>query len=164
MSIELRHEFETVLIDEYWLLDNSQFEDWLDLMSDDIRYWAPVRENLDRGEENFFQPDLLTHFDENKTEMGLRVARLRTGSAHAEEPPSRRRHFVSNIKILEAPDTNKIKVASNFIIFRSRPGHEEHLFVGSRRDQWVRSNNDWRLQERLIIFDHDIIENITVFV
>ncbi len=164
MSVKLRHEFETLLIDEYWLLDNSYFEDWLDLMSDEIRYWAPVRENLDRNEEDFFQPDLLTHFDENKTEMGLRVARLRTGSAHAEEPPSRQRHFVSNIKILDASEANLIKVASNFIVFRSRPGHEEHLFIGSRQDHWLRLDNSWRLQERLIIFDHDIIENITVFV
>lgn len=164
MSIELRHEFENVLIDEYWLLDNSQFEDWLDLMAEDIRYWAPVRENLNRDEEDFYQADLLTHFDEDKATMGLRVARLRTGFAHAEEPPSRLRHFVSNIRILDATDANAVKVASNFMIFRSRPGHEEHLFVGTRRDQWVRQSDDWRLQERLIIFDHDIIENITVFV
>ena len=164
VNIELRHEFESVLIEEYWLLDNSQFEDWLDLLANDVRYWAPVRENLTRGEEDFTRADLLTHFDEDKVTMGLRVARLGTGFAHAEEPPSRTRHFISNIRILDATDVNAVKVGSNFIVFRSRPGHEEHLFVGTRRDTWVRQAKAWRLQERLIIFDHDIIENITVFV
>ena len=164
VSSELRHEFESVLIDEYWLLDDNQLEGWLGLMTDDIRYWAPVRENLSLSEEDFYQPDLLTHFDEDRITMGLRVARLGTGFAHAEEPPSRLRHFVSNVRILAADDANNVKVASNFIIFRSRPGYEEHLFVGSRRDQWVRKDDNWRLQERMIIFDHDIIENITVLV
>ena len=54
---QLRLEIESLLIDEYWLLDNGRFEDWLELMSDDIRYWAPVRENLGRDEEDFTQPD-----------------------------------------------------------------------------------------------------------
>lgn len=164
MKHALRQEFEALLIDEYWLLDQDRFEDWLELMTDDVRYRAPVRENLARGEEIFERPHLLTHFDETRITMGLRVARLRTGSAHAEEPPSRIRHFVSNIKILEAPSAERVNVTSNFIVFRSRPGHEEHLFVGSRRDWWVRTDADWRLQDRLILFDHDIIENITVFI
>lgn len=164
MNVDLRHEFESLLIDEYWLLDNDQFEDWLALMTDDIRYWGPVRQDLDRGEENFHQAHLLTHFDEDRVTMGLRVARLRTGSAHAEEPPSRIRHFVSNVKIIETPTPDKVLVASNFIVFRSRSGREENFFVGTRRDWWVRQSAGWRLQERMIIFDHDIIENITVFI
>ncbi len=163
MTAALRHEFEALLIDEYWLLDNDQFEDWLALMADDIRYWGPVREDLARGEEDFRRPHLLTHFDEDRGTMGLRVARLRTGSAHAEEPPSRVRHFVSNVKILDATDPARIRVASNFIVFRSRSGREETLFVGARRDWWVKQAAGWRLTERMIIFDHDIIDNITAF-
>ena len=162
--MSIRHEFESVLIDEYWLLDNSQLEDWLALMTDDIRYWGPVRENLDRNEEDFNRAHLLTHFDEDRSTLGLRVARLRTGSAHAEEPPSRTRHFVTNVKILEVPTPDRVGVASNFIVFRSRSGREEHFFVGSRRDWWVRKDDGWRLRERMIVFDHDIIENITVFI
>lgn len=163
MSLALRHEFESLLIDEYWLLDNDQFEDWLALMTDDIRYWGPVRQDLDRGEEDFDRPHLLTHFDEDRVTMGLRVARLRTGSAHAEEPPSRVRHFVSNVRILATPTPRETRVASNFMVFRSRSGREEYCFVGSRRDRWVMDDGNWRLRERMILFDHDLIDNITVF-
>ena len=164
MSSTLRHEFESLLIDEYWLLDESRFEDWLALMADDIRYWGPVRQDLDRGEEDFTRLHLLTHFDEDRMTMGLRVARLRTGSAHAEEPPSRVRHFVSNVKILDVPNDDGVQVASNFMVFRSRSGREESLFVGTRRDWWRRTADGWRLRERMIVFDHDLIDNITVFV
>jgi 3-phenylpropionate/cinnamic acid dioxygenase small subunit len=164
MTSTLRHEFEALLIDEYWLLDNDKFEDWLVLMADDIRYWGPVREDLARGEEDFQRPHLLTHFDEDRGTMSLRIARLRTGSAHAEEPPSRVRHVVSNVKILDATDPARVRVASNFIVFRSRSGREETFFVGTRRDWWVKHEADWRLTERMIIFDHDIIDNITVFI
>lgn len=96
--------------------------------------------------------------------MELRVARLRKGSAHAEEPPSRIRHFVSNVRILEVDGADRVRVASNFMVFRSRSGREETLFVGARRDWWRRGRAGWRLQERMIIFDHDLIDNITVFV
>ena len=97
----LRLEFEHFLIEEAWLLDHDQFEEWLDLFDENTRYWAPVRENLDRGDEAMDLPHLLTHFDDNKMTLNFRVKRLRTGNAHAEEPPSRTRHFVSNVRILD---------------------------------------------------------------
>jgi 3-phenylpropionate/cinnamic acid dioxygenase small subunit len=164
MSSELRLELEEVLIHEYWLLDNNQLEQWLALICEDVRYWAPVRENLTLDEECLEQTGLLTHFDEDKVTLGLRVARLRTGSAHAEEPPSRTRHFVSNVKVLEAVSSLEVVVDSNFSVFRSRPGLEEHWFVGGRTDCWLKEKNQWLLKNRFIRFDHDVIENITVFV
>lgn len=164
MSEARRREFERLLIDEYWLLDADRLEDWLALMAEDIRYWAPVREDLNRGEEDFSRAHLLTHFDEDRTTLGLRVARLRTGSAHAEEPPSRLRHFVSNVKMLDTRAGDEVQVASNFMVFRSRSGRDDSLFVGTRRDWWRATDAGWRLVERLTIFDHDLIDNITIFV
>jgi 3-phenylpropionate/cinnamic acid dioxygenase small subunit len=45
----LRHEFEELLYHEAWLLDNDKLEEWLALFSDTMRYWAPVRGNLEGG-------------------------------------------------------------------------------------------------------------------
>jgi 3-phenylpropionate/cinnamic acid dioxygenase small subunit len=53
-------------------------------------------------------------------------------------------------------------VTSNFIVFKSRRGREESLFVGCREDRWHRIDGTWKLEERLIVLDHDVIENITV--
>jgi 3-phenylpropionate/cinnamic acid dioxygenase small subunit len=105
---------------------------------------------------------MLAHFDEDKESLTLRVQRIRTGAAHADEPPARVRHMVSNVRVLDG-NNEAATVASNFIVFKSRRGREEVLFVGCREDHWRRTDGAWKLEERLIVLDHDVIENITVF-
>jgi len=59
-------------------------------------------------------------------------------------------------------DDEAATVTSNFIAFKNRRGREECLFVGCREDRWRRIDGAWKLEERLIILDHDVTENITV--
>ena len=160
-TADLRREFEELLYYEAWLLDHDRLEEWLGLFADNVGYWAPVRANLERGKEDFSREHLLAHFDEDKAGLTMRVQRVRTGMAHADEPPARVRHFVSNVRVLEVND-NSAKVASNFMVFKSRRGREEYLFVGCREDRWRQIDGAWKIEERLIILDHDVIENITV--
>lgn len=160
-AANLRQEFEELLYYEAWLLDHDRLEEWLELFADNVRYWAPVRTNQVRGKEDLQRPQLLAHFDDDKTGLAMRVQRIRTGAAHADEPPSRVRHFVSNVRVLVAEE-DRTHVTSNFIMFKSRRGREETLFVGCREDHWRRANGKWRIEERLIILDHDVLENVTV--
>ncbi len=160
-AANLRQEFEELLYYEAWLLDHDRLEEWLELFADNVRYWAPVRTNQVRGKEDLQRPQLLAHFDDDKTGLAMRVQRIRTGAAHADEPPSRVRHFVSNVRVLVAEE-DRTHVTSNFIVFKSRRGREETLFVGCREDHWRRANGKWRIEERLIILDHDVLENVTV--
>lgn len=160
-TANLRQEFEELLYYEAWLLDHDRLEEWLELFADNVRYWAPVRANQVRGKEDLQRPQLLAHFDDDKTGLAMRVQRIRTGAAHADEPPSRVRHFVSNVRVLVAEE-DRTHVTSNFIVFKSRRGREETLFVGCREDHWRRANGKWRIEERLIILDHDVLENVTV--
>lgn len=162
MSVsDLRHEFEDLLYYEAWLLDHDRLEEWLSLFADTIRYWAPVRTNQMRGKEDLHRTNLVAHFDDDKIALSMRVQRVRTGAAHADEPPSRVRHFVSNVQVLTAED-NQAQVTSNFIVFKSRRGRDEMLFVGCREDRWRRIDGAWKLEERFIILDHDVIGNLTV--
>lgn len=158
---DLRHEFEDLLYYEAWLLDHDRLEEWLELFAENVRYWAPVRTNQPRGREDLYRQQQLAHFDDDKTGLATRVQRIRTGVAHADEPPSRVRHFISNVRVLEA-DSQSAKTTSNFMVFKSRRGREETLFVGCREDQWRRIEGAWKLEERLIILDHDVLENVTV--
>jgi 3-phenylpropionate/cinnamic acid dioxygenase small subunit len=159
---ELRLQFEEVLYHEAWLLDHDRLEEWLALCAEQIRYWAPIRTNTVRGSEEWSRPLQLMHFDEDKASLTMRVQRIRTGAAHADEPPARVRHFVSNVQILDASD-EVAQVASNFIVFKSRRGRDEALFVGCREDRWRQIDGAWKLAERLIVLDHDVIGNVTVF-
>jgi 3-phenylpropionate/cinnamic acid dioxygenase small subunit len=160
--VGLRQQFEDLLYREAWLLDHDRLEEWLDLLSEAIHYWAPVRADMNRGKEDFSPPLRLAFFDDNKDGLRLRVARIRTGAAHADEPPSRVRHLISNVQVLETPDTDTAKVASNFLVFKSRRNREENLFVGCREDIWRRDGGPWKLEERMILLDHNVIDNITV--
>jgi 3-phenylpropionate/cinnamic acid dioxygenase small subunit len=160
--VALRQQFEDLLYREAWLLDQDRLEEWLDLLSENIHYWAPVRADMNRGKEDFSPPLRLAFFDDNKDGLRLRVARIRTGAAHADEPPSRVRHLITNVQVMEAPDTETTQVASNFLVFKSRRNREENLFVGCREDTWRLDGGAWKLDERMILLDHNVIENITV--
>lgn len=157
----LRHEFEDLLYHEAWLLDHDRLEEWLTLCAEQIRYWAPIRSNVVRGSEDWSTTHGLAHFDEDKTSLTMRVRRVRTGAAHADEPPARVRRLVSNVRVTKGNE-ELANVTSNFIVFKSRPGRDESLFVGCREDRWRRFDGTWKLEERLIVLDHDVTENITV--
>jgi len=160
--VGLRQQFEDLLYREAWLLDQDRLEEWLELLSENIHYWAPVRADMNRGKEDFSPRLRLAFFDDNKDGLRLRVARIRTGAAHADEPPSRVRHLITNVQVMEAPDAETAKVASNFLVFKSRRNREENLFVGCREDTWRLDSDAWKLDERMILLDHNVIENITV--
>ena len=113
MRGELLREIEQFLYREARLLDERRFGEWLDLFTDDVRYWMPVRSTRyprrskaivvldpDRHEEEELAKDgELGIFDESKETLCRRVARLDTGMAWAEDPPSRTRHLVSNVEV-----------------------------------------------------------------
>ncbi|MEC8372558.1 MAG: aromatic-ring-hydroxylating dioxygenase subunit beta, partial [Pseudomonadota bacterium] len=46
----LRHQVEQFYNAEAELLDSRQFNAWLDLLTDDVRYWMPVTINKEYGE------------------------------------------------------------------------------------------------------------------
>jgi len=71
------------------------------------------------------------------------------------------RHLVSNVRVLDG-NNQVATVTSNFIVFKSRRGREESLFVGCREDRWRRLDGTWKLEERLVVLDHDVTRNITV--
>jgi 3-phenylpropionate/trans-cinnamate dioxygenase beta subunit len=158
----LRLELENVLFHEAALLDEERFEEWLQLLADNVHYWAPVRTARERGLENPLDPSRWAFFDETREDLKRRVARIQTGVTLTEEPPARMRHNISNVRIL-ATDSDLVNVASNFFVFRSQTDRERLFFVGSREDRWRRTSSGWRLEERRVTLDHQSVETITVF-
>jgi 3-phenylpropionate/cinnamic acid dioxygenase small subunit len=160
---EMRAQFEAeqFLYREAKLLDERRFEEWLDLLTDDIRYWMPVRSSEGAGEAEGLR---LSYLEDNKQTLTLRVKRLGTGFAHAEDPPSRTRHLVSNIVVEEFTDT-ELKVSANFIVFRGRLETEEEFFVGRREDVLRKVDGQWKLAARKILLDHNVIgaKNLSIF-
>src|SRR5260370_27459660 len=97
---DLIREVEQFLYREARLLDARRFHDWLELFTDDVRYWMTGRSNrypksskaitiLDPDryvEDDLSQDDELALLDETKETLVARVARPDTGIAWAEDP------------------------------------------------------------------------------
>jgi 3-phenylpropionate/cinnamic acid dioxygenase small subunit len=155
---EITHRFERLLFTEARLLDQTRYEEWLAMLSDRVRYRAPVRSNLD--EEDLAAPRLLTLFDDKKSDLVTRVKRIRTEHAHAEQPPSRVRRLVSNVFVVEANE-DSARISSSFLVTVSRWDQPAKVFSGSREDRWDVEDGAWKLAERTIVFDLSTTQNVS---
>ena len=163
----VKDEVEEFLYQEAELLDERRFEEWLDLFTEDVRYWMPMRRNVpaDEPEREFTREGAdVNWFDEGKDTLTRRVQQIRTGVHWAEQPPSRTCHMVSNVQILESrPD--ELAVKSRFLLYRNRVETETDFLVGKREDLLRRVDGHWRIARRKIILDQSVLlaKNLTVF-
>jgi 3-phenylpropionate/cinnamic acid dioxygenase small subunit len=168
----LKEEVEALLYREAELLDDRRFEDWLDLFTEDVRYWMPMRRNVPAEEpaREFTREGVdVNWFDEGKDTLSRRVKQIRTGVHWAEQPPSRICHMVSNVQLLGAPSDDaspaEVTVKSRFLIYRNRVETETDLLVGKREDRLRRVDGAWRIARRKIILDQSVllVKNLTFF-
>ncbi len=157
-AVLLQHEVEQFYYAEAALLDERRFTEWLDLLTSDIHYWMPIRRtvmNADLDQE-FTKPGAMAFFDDDKTMLEARVKKLATGYAWSEDPPSRTRHMVNNVRIL-AVDGDELTVESNFHLYRTRLESEEDGWLGRRRDRLRRVDGALRIAERHVFLDQTLI-------
>lgn len=154
-DILLQHEIEQFLYEEAALLDDRRFHEWLELLADDLEYWMPVRTTRARGDEarEFSKPGETAFFDDTKQTMELRIGKLDTGFSWSEDPPSRTRHLVNNVRILQKISESEFQVGCNFIVYRSRLAREQDLWVGRREDTVRKVAGAWKLAKRHIFLD-----------
>jgi phthalate 3,4-dioxygenase subunit beta len=156
------HQF---LVDEAYLLDAQRYEDWLDTMTDDVRYLMPVRVTTARG-AGFDTSPGMAHFDEDKYSLSQRAARFATEHAWTEDPPSRLRHFVTNVRTFAGDDETHVLVESAELLFRSRGDVNESALVSCGREDRLRWCDDcWKLARRTIFVDESVLrmQNLAVF-
>ena len=104
VDVALQHSIEQFLYREVRLLSERRYEEWLELFTDDARYWMPARETVDGQPDAVAADGEMAFFDDDKTFLARRIERLRSSLAHAEQPPSRMRYFVSNVEVGERDD------------------------------------------------------------
>jgi phthalate 3,4-dioxygenase beta subunit len=156
------HQF---LIDEAYLLDAQQYRDWLDLLTEDIHYLMPVRVTTALG-AGFDTSPGMAHFDENKYSLSRRVARFLTEHAWTEDPPSRLRHFITNVRTFASEDDDHLIVESAELLFRSRGDVNEAALISCGREDLLRRDDErWKLARRTILIDESVIhmQNLAVF-
>jgi 3-phenylpropionate/cinnamic acid dioxygenase small subunit len=138
------------------LLDCNRFSDWLALFADDIHYIMPVRTTQFLSSGAGFQE--VAFFDDNLQSLRTRVRRLETDSAWAETPPSRTRHFVSNVLAAPGNGDGEYAITLNFIVSRSRGDQGYQFFTGRREDRLRReASGQLRIARRRILIDQTVI-------
>ena len=154
----LTFEVEEFLFREAALLDDRRLEEWLELLTDDIHYWMPIRRTTTAREvaNEFTKPGEMAFFDDDREMLGMRVKRLSVGRAWAEDPPSRTRHIISNVRILKLQG-EEIQVAANFQLYRTRLNSEEDSWIGRREDLLRRVDGQLKLARRHLFLEQTVI-------
>lgn len=114
---------EQFLFHEADLIDRRDYEAWLDLYTDDCRYWVPLEE--DQGDP---KTTVSLVYDDRKL-LETRVRRLGHPRIHAQAPHSRTLHVIGNIIVAPTLQDGKISVRSNQIVTEFRQ-NQTRIFAG----------------------------------
>jgi len=160
--LELMHFY----IHEAWLLDERRLKEWLDLFTDDVLYFIPRRKNVLRREAHREVTPLgdLALIEDDRRYLEMRVARLDTGMAWGEDPPSRTRHLIGNLTA-EPLSGGEVKAKTAFLVYRSHLETDHQLLAGSREDLLRKVGGAWKIAKRTILLDANVLldKNLSVF-
>lgn len=157
MSIA-RERVEQFLYHEARLMDENRYDEWLALWSDPALYWVPSnRDEVDPRRE-------VSLIYDDRVRLQLRIARLKSGFAHAQEPKSRMRRLISNIELVETDDREVI-AESNFMLAELRRGQQD-LFAGRSIHRLRPHDDSFRMVSKkvLLINNDEPIDNLTFLI
>ena len=153
-------------VNEAWLLDDRRFKEWLDLFTDDVLYFMPRRKNVPRRESHREVTALgdLALVEDDRRYLEMRVARLDTGMAWGEDPPSRTRHLIGNLVAVPSAG-GEVKARTAFLVYRSHLETDHQILSGSREDLPRRVNGAWKVARRTILLDANVLldKNLSIF-
>ena len=142
---------------EAQLLDDGDFQQWLELLADDVKYHMPIRLTRERGESPDFSLGNQSFLDDRAT-LELRIRRLDTDFAWAEDPPSRTRRFVTNVRVEDGESDDELRVRSYLLLYRNRGDESAADLLSAERQDVLRSvDGRWLLRARLIRLDQGTV-------
>lgn len=153
------------LYDEAATLDERRFDDWVAMLAEDLIYQAPIRITRTGPHKDRDVMRTMFHFDEDHNSILMRTGRLQK-SAWAEDPPSRCRRFVTNVRVAECDQAGEYEVVSYLYLERSRGDNPENeTATAERRDVWREVDGEYKLARREIIVDQSVLgmSNFAVF-
>ncbi|MBF6247347.1 benzene 1,2-dioxygenase, partial [Nocardia elegans] len=127
-KVLLQHRVEQFLYHEALLLDRWRWSSWLELFTEDVLYWMPVRKNRlrrQRDQDEVPEGIEMAHFYDDFESLRMRVNQMHSGTHWAEDPPSRCRHLVTNVIVTPRTDDGarsaaELDVSCNFVLYRNR--------------------------------------------
>jgi benzoate/toluate 1,2-dioxygenase subunit beta len=133
----LVHEIEQLLFHEAQLLDERRFSEWLQLFTEDARYWCPAEDNADPLRQ-------VSIFYDDAARMAERVFRLEQGPAFAQDPPSKTRRLITNVQCAQSDEDGLVIAHSNFMLAAVRRDRQD-VWVGHYEHRLRTVGNTWRV-------------------
>lgn len=167
-NLEQVHEIQQFYYAEARMLDDRQYQSWIELLAPNIQYTMPNRKNsgLDDSLKNTeavlnveqelssgLEPPLR---EDNLITLTLRANRPTNPSGWADNPLMRTRRSVSNIEIF-VESRNQYKVFNNVLMNYSRHGNDNHLYSFQRQDILIQEGGSFKILNRRIIIDWNIV-------
>ena len=165
------------------LLDSRQYLQWLALLREDIRYVVPSRVNVQVDNRMRGQEDMISIERELEGEdsmgcplrednfllLSLRAERAYKINSWSESPPARTRRIVGNIELMARNvdgdgdgEHDDLSVVSNFHLYYARPGSDNVMYSGQRRDTLTAQPDGFRIRRREVVLDYANIELSTL--
>jgi len=141
-----RAQIEDFLYAEAALLDEWRLQEWLELLTEDVTYSVPATD-VPEGDAK----STLFIIADDALRVRSRVRQLLGKSAWAENPRSRTRRLISNVRIREA-DGDTIRVTANFAVYRMRMDQVD-TYVGRYEYTLVQRDGGLKIRERKAILD-----------
>ena len=164
IPVETELEIRRFLAHEAKLLDDNQLEQWLDLLTEDVRYFMPVRETNPKGPDRPLSEAAFALFDDDKSSIRLRTRRILSNVAPTESPPPLTQRLITNILIDPAGTAGEYDVRSNFLVHIERRGRHVSMFVGSREDVLRRTGEGWKIAKRRVLLAQSVLPmTISIF-
>jgi p-cumate 2,3-dioxygenase beta subunit len=147
----LRAEVEAFMYYEATLLDEWRLEEWAGFLTEDVRYLVP---SLDTPQGD--HRDTLFLIADDYLTLQSRLSQLKGRTAWVENPLSRTRRLVTNIRA-RSHDNGEILVRANFAIWRFHQGASD-IYVGQYQHTLVRNeSNEFRIKVRKSILDMETL-------
>jgi 3-phenylpropionate/cinnamic acid dioxygenase small subunit len=141
-----RLELEEFVYLEAQLADESRYEEWEALLSDDMRYWVPVvQEGADPNRD-------VSIINDNRSRLATRLRQLRTGTRHSQAPRSVMRRMLSNL-VFKLHEEGVYGVEANFVVheFQTQSVNQLSLWAGRAEYRLVRQGDELRMRLKKVL-------------
>lgn len=152
----LYNELMHFLIEESYLLDSAQYKQWIELLADDVLVTMPVRQTVNRKRGD--GRGALYWLCDDKEATVFKALRYLGDSAWCDDPPSRMRRTITNVRVHETATAGEYLVQSYLQVQRNIGNQHNFTTFSARRDDILRRNGTgWLIARRDILVDQAVV-------
>jgi p-cumate 2,3-dioxygenase beta subunit len=150
VELPIRTEVEDLLYTEAALLDEWRLDEWLEMLTEDVIYQIPPTDVPEGDSRN-----TLFIIADDAVRIRSRVKQLLSKAAWAENPHSRTRRLITNVRVLGI-EADNILATANFSVHRMRYESVD-TYIGRYEYKLIRMGQLLKIRERRAILDNEAL-------